>query len=253
MPIHRFAVNVPNPGAKPAAVRLRLEPASRRDLRSLPHGLPKGRLAVRHAGLGLDPCACEGRPMYTLKLDPRSSADIQVVIETAPARNPGFAGFNLIETRGGKDTGGVFLLCTDPAYAEPAGQVVTLPNLCTAAFAKAPYLIEEGQDPGTAAAADPASASRAFDLVAPIANAGRRPLVDARAHLEHTGASGVAFSQGIWNMGTLRPGDVFLATWTVWASPAIRGPVTATIVVGSQRANPVRLQATFSLGPARRR
>lgn len=244
---HQFTVNVPNPTAQSASVQLRLEPARRQDFDWLSREYSNTALEIIDMGLALDPCARAGKPTLKLKLEPFSSVDVHVVINTATSKKPGAAGFHLVDQRRGKDVGGVFLVCVDPPFAEPAGQVVSVANPCKAILAADIYTIPPGDDPSQASRTRPIRPGDSLELVAQITNPTGRPLKDVQAYLEHLGSSNVEFTAGTWNIGTLSKGDVFYATWPICATRWQTGSYEASIVVVSQGAAPVRLNGKISL------
>src|SRR5688572_26738240 len=108
MPVHRFSVNVPNPGPQRVVARLRLERANPAALRSLALDMPRRQLKVTSAGLSLDPCGTEGKETLRLPLAPYSSVDVQVIVATtAQTRRdkPAMAAFHVIDKRAGKPAG----------------------------------------------------------------------------------------------------------------------------------------------------
>lgn len=247
MTTHRFTVNVPNPTAQSASVQLRLEPATRQDFDWLPREFPKADIEVIDTGLALDPCAEEGKPILKLKLEPFTSIDIHVVVNTAPPKKPGVAGFHLVDRRKGKDVGGVFLVCMDPPFVEPVSQTVSTPNPCPATLARDLYAILPGDDPSKPSNAKPIQPGENLELVAQITNPTGKSLKDTQVYLEHLGASNVEFMPRTWNIGTLGKGDVFYATWPIRTTAWQTGSFETSIVVVSQDLDPVRLNCKISL------
>lgn len=241
MAMHRFAVNVPNAGGRAETVQLRLEPVKRMQALWLhPEGV-KTPLEVTNSGITLDPCAERGKRELTLNLEPFTSVDVHVVVTTAAPGRPGIAAFHLIDRRGGKDAGGVLLVCADPPFVEPAGQVVAPANPCPAVFAADVFIVRPGEDPSKPSPAVALVAGSSMEIVAPITNPTAGPLSEARVYLEHLGGSNAEFTPGTWNMGTLKPKDVFYATWRVRTSAWQAGTFVVSIVVGSRGTDPVRL------------
>ncbi len=252
MTVHRFAVNVPNPAAQRASVELRLEPVRRGELSWLRHEGVKTSLEVTSTGITRDPCAERGKPELKLSLDPFTSVDVHVVVTTAPSRKPGVAAYHLIDRRGGKDAGGVLLLCADPPFAEPRSQVVSSPKPCLIVLARDLYAIQPGDDPAKSAA-KPILAGNSMELVAQITNPTAAALKQTRVYLEHLGGSNAEFAPGTWNVGTLARGAVFYATWSVRTFPWQFGTFNASVVVVSQGMDPVRLSGRIAITRARRK
>lgn len=247
MTIHRFTVNVPNPTAKSASVQLRLEPAKRQDFDWLPREFPKADLEVIDTHLVLDPCAKEGKPSLKFTLEPLTSLDIHVVVNTAPPRKSGVAGFHLVDRRNGKDVGGVFLVCMDPPFVEPVSQTISTPNPCPATLAKDLYAIQSGDDPSKPSSAKPIRPGDNLELVAQITNPTSKPLKETQVYLEHLGTSNVDFTPGTWNIGVLGKGVVFYATWPIRTTAWQTGSFETSIVVVSAGLDPVRLNGKIAL------
>ena len=247
MAAYRFVVNVPNPRAQSAIVQLRLEPAKRKAFDWLPREFPKTALKVISAGLALDPCAEAGKPNLKLKLEPFTSIDIHVVVNTSSSIRSGVAGFHLVDRRAGKDAGGVFLACVAPPFVEPVSQDVSTRNPCPATLARALYAIRPGDDPSQPCNTRPIRASDSLELVAQITNPSSRSLKGTRVYLEHLGASNVEFTPGTWNIGSLGRGAVFYATWPIRTTAWQTGSFEASIVVVSEDLDAVRLKGTISL------
>jgi hypothetical protein len=246
MTVHRFTVNLPNPDSQRASVELRLEPVRPKELSWLRHEGLKTPLKVASIIMTTDPCAERGEPKLALDLDPFRSVDVHVVVTTAPTGQPGVTAFHLIDRRGGKDAGGVLLVCADPPFAEPKGQVVSTPNPCPIVLAKDLYAIQPGDDPARSVP-QPIVAGRSIELVAHITNPTRGALKETRAYLEHLGGSGAEFAPGTWNAGTLLPGGAFFVTWLVRARPGVVGAFKASVVVESLKKDPVRLSGMIAI------
>lgn len=244
---HRFTINIPNPTARIASVQLRLELATRQDFEYLPREVPMADLEVIDAGLALEPCAEGGKPTLKLKLEPFTSIDVQVVVNTAPSHQPGVAGFHLVDRREGKDVGGVFLVCVDPQFVEPVSHVVSTSNPCPAILAGDLYVIRVGDDPSKLANARSLRPGDSLELVAQIMNPTGKSLNDTQVYLEHLGASNMQFAPGNWNIGTLGKGEVFYATWPIRTTVWQIGSYETSIVVVSQGLDPVRLNGQISL------
>ncbi|MBI5118864.1 hypothetical protein HZA56_20540 [Candidatus Poribacteria bacterium] len=247
MTTHRFTVNVPNPTTQRASVQLRLEPAKRQGFSWLPREFPKAGLKVIAAGLALDACAEEGNPTLKLKLEPFTSIDVHAVVNTAPSKKPGVAGFHLVDHRKGKDVGGVFLVCIDPPLDEPVSQTITTPNPCPATLARNLYLIQPGDDPSKVSRIKSVRPGDILDLVAQITNPTGKSLKNTQVYLEHLGVSNVEFTPSTWNIGTLGKGAVFYATWPIRITAWQTGSFEPSVVVLSQRTDPVRLNGKLSL------
>ena len=251
MSTHRFTVNVPNPTGATVVALLSLEPAPRIGL-DPPLDLPRGALKLQRAGLSLDPCALDDTGKIRVTLKPYASVDVYATIVTADPRpgTGGSAAFNLVDRRGGRTAGGVMLVCVDRPGPEAAATLVSTPRPCPVALFRNPYAVPlNGHPEKQIATTLPFTGT--FTLVVPVTNPRPRPLQDVTAYLEHTGASGAAFVPAVWNIGTLNPGQVFYATWTV-SSGGVTGAFSASVVVESQRADPTRLTAPFRVGREQR-
>jgi hypothetical protein len=246
MKTYRFKVNVPNPGKSAASVVLRLEPAKKNALSWLKHKEVDTPLKVDNYGISLEPCADKGKREVKIKLKPFTSVDVHVVVN-APAK-PGVAAFHLIDTRKGKEAGGVLIVCTNPPYVEPAGKIVPSPNACPAVLAKKLYTIRPGSNPAAASSQTPMKVGQNLTLVAEITNTtSKGGLKDTQVYLEHLGTSGAQFTPGTWNAGTLMIGDVFYATWDIRLGAAHEGTFDASIVVASQEKKATRLPSGFTI------
>jgi hypothetical protein len=250
MATHRFTVNIPNPGPGSATVELALEPARPADVRRLGLELPRGKLRLNHAGISRDPCK-SGKPKLRLRLRAYESVDVYVNAETAAPGSPagGTAVVNLVDRRGGRIAGGVMLACVDPAPADPAGQLVPTPKPCPVDLAGNPYWVEPGEDPSSSAGAVLPPTTE-LDLVVPLTNPRRGPIREVAAYLEHLGGSDAPFQPAAWNIGTLRRGDVFFATWRVTTSGVLSGGFDLSVVVQSDGTDPTRLHPRIRIsGP----
>lgn len=250
---HSFTVNVPNPTAKTVSVQLRLEPSKASDLSGFRREQRRGALNVLGARLGLHPCAESGKQNLNLKLAPYESVDVYAIVDTGPAKKPGVAGFQLIDSRNGKDVGGVFLICVDPPVVENTGHVIATKNPCPVVLATAMFAVAQDGDPIKAQAMHSIQPGDAADLVAPIANRTRKSLSGVQVYLEHLGASNATFVPGLWNAGVLHRGDVFYATWRVRTSTWQSGSFRASIVVAADGFDPVRLDGDLVIAPRRQR
>lgn len=247
MASHQFKVNIPNPTAKAVSVQLRLEPGKSSDLPELPREHRRAALKVLGAGLALDPCAESGKPALKLKVPPYASVDVYAIVDTGASKKPGAAGLHLIDSRNGKDVGGVFLVCADPPFADSAGQTISVRNPCPAVLATDLYAVQPGADPGQANAIPHIRPGDAAEVVAQITHRAGKALKGVQVYLEHLGGSNVAFAPGTWNVGTLVKGDVFHATWPVQTSAWQTGTYRASIVVVSDGYAPVRLNGDIVL------
>lgn len=246
MTLHRFEVNIPNPGPQAAEVKLRLEPAAADALAGL---CPEKRKPLRIAGatIGRDPCE-KGEAELRLTVAPFASIDVFIAVDTGDSPKPGIAGLHLIDRRGGKDVGGVMLVCADPPLQDLPGTIVPAPRPCPIVLAGTPQAIAAGADPASASHLSPALARRdGFDLVAALVNPTEAPLREATAYLEHCGPGGAGFAAGVWNIGTLAPGDIFHASWRVGPGQD-SAAVQPVIVVSSARSDPVRLTGRMLIG-----
>jgi hypothetical protein len=195
--------------------------------------------------MSLDSCAEEGSETLKLRLPPLTCRDVYVFIETVTTTQHGAVGFHLVDQRGGQDVGGVLLTCVSPAFVEPASQSVPAGRPCPAVLARAPYLIVAGDDPSQVPT-KPIPPSASLELVAPITNPTAKPLKGTIAYLEHLGTSGVTFTPGTWNIGSLDAGAVFFASWPIQPGAAVAS-FDATVVVVSQGKDAVRLQGVIRL------
>jgi len=245
---HRYKVNIVNPTERNVAVQLRFEPGKSTDLPELPREYRKGTLKIEKAELTLDPCAESGRPRLQLKLAGRASIDVYAIVETATAKRPGAAGLHVIDSRGGKDAGGVFILCVDPPLPEPAGAIVPTRRPCPALLADL-YAVALGAEPDKANAI-PVHPGDAVTLVALIA--AKQKLSDTQVYLEHLGTGNAEFAPGSWNIGSLRKGDAFAATWAVQAGAWQTGTFRTSIVVLAEGYDATRLNGDLTIGPRKR-
>ena len=244
--IHRFAVNVPNPTPKKVGVLLRLERATGIDLNA--YGAASSRaLKVSHAGIARGPCADRGEERIKLTLDPRTSVDVYVVIESETGGKPGAATYNLVDNRGGVDVGGVMVACIDPPLVDAPGQPVKPRRPSPVVLANALYAVLPGEDPAKPASAADLAGLSEFDLVAPVTPASKQALTDVRIYLEHLGASDAGFAPGTWNAGTMQPGDVFYATWRLTLSSLNSGAFRASVVAAAAKFDPVRLDGVLKV------
>jgi len=246
---HRFTVNIPNPTAERVSVQLRLKAAKHLDLYGFPGEIPKDELKVTGAGLTLDECAKKGEPQLKLRLEPFTSVDVQVIINTTQSNKPGVAGFNLIDRRNGMEAGGVLLVCMNPPFVEPIGQTISTPNPCPAAVVRDLYVILPGDDPSEPSTVRPIQLGDTLELVAQVTNPTGQPLEETQVYLEHIGTSNIEFTPGTWNIGTLQEGDVFYATWQIRMIDLGPAFYETSIVVVSQDHDPVRLNGKISLEP----
>lgn len=252
MSTHTFTVNVPNPTAKATDVDLQLEPVDAADLRRMAGGLPRAKLSIEEAGISRDPCE-SGERRLQLRLKSRSSVDVHVTVVTGTPRNPATGGavaVHLTDRRDGRVAGGVLLACVDPAPAEPAGQDIPTPRPCGVGLARSLYTVDLGADPGTPGPQS-LTPGTTVELVAPLENATRSRLTGVTAYLEHLGGADAGFVPAAWNIGDLKRGDVFYATWIVTAGGSLPGSFDASIVVQSTGTDPTRLRARIRVAPPR--
>ena len=248
MKTHRFVVNVPNPTKQSASADLRLAQVTKPQLSAIVGKRAKGTLEIVKAGLNLNACSDEGEPRLSLKLAPFSSRYVHVVIATNHA---GIAAFHVIDRRSNKDVGGVMLLCADPALSEPVGVAVPVARPCPAAIAAGARIIASGSDPSKPAPSINVQPGAAVELAVPIMNPTRTALKNVQIYLEHLGKSTISYLPALWNAGDLNRNEVFYATWTLNVGWRESGVVSASVVVVSQRTNPVRLTAPFSINRRR--
>jgi hypothetical protein len=57
----------------------------------------------------------------------------------------------------------------------------------------------------------------------------------------------------MWNVGTLAPGDIFYATWSIRVNAWQSAYLDASVVAVSENTDPVRLAGAFRLGGSRER
>lgn len=244
--IHRFAVNVPNPAAKKVGVVLRLERVTGFDLKA--YGARSSRaLKVAHAGIARGPCADRGEERIKLTIDARASVDVYVVIEAATGGKPGAAIYNLVDSRGGVDMGGVMVACIDPPLVDAPGQQVNPRKPSPVALANALYAVLPGEDPAKPASAADLAGLSEFDLVAPVTPASKQALTDVQIYLEHLGASDASFAPGTWNAGTMQSGDVFYATWRLMLPSLHSATLRASVVAAAAKFDPVRLDGVLKV------
>jgi hypothetical protein len=251
---HRFTVNVPNATEKAAVANLSLEAVTPAKLAGLSLNLPGKPLKVLRAMIALDPCG--ERPAgkrIVVKLRPRSSVDVHVLIDTESARGAdGAAAIHLVDRRAGGQKGGVMLIVTHKKPANPAAQTVAIANACPVVLAGTAYPVALGDDPGQRPASSVVTAGTEFELVAPVTNPTGKSLADVRVYLEHVGTCDADFRPATWNIGELKPKAVFYAAWRVKARAGQSGTFKASVVAVSRRANPVRLSAQMRIDAGRR-
>lgn len=247
MATHRFSINVPNPTAKAASVLLTLEAAKNTDLKNLCLNMHPETLEVENFFITTDQCAKEGKQELQTKLDPYASLEVFVVIQTSAVTKPGNVFYNLIDKRGGTVVGGVLLACQEPVIPDGPGTVIGTKNPCPAILAADIYLAEADGDPRKPIPKNKIPFGVSVDIVAAITNPTPKPLSDVVVYLEHLGISGLEFEPGVWNVGTLEPKDVFYATWATKLNPLQNPKFSASVVVTSQRKDPVRLNSSFAL------
>lgn len=253
MAIHTFTVNVPNPTEKMVNVELRLEPVDPADLRRLARELPRAKLQTRELGISRDPCAV-GEPRLRLRLRARSSVDVHVTVVTETPRGRATraaVGFNLTDRRNGRVAGGVLLACVEPSPTDAAPVDVPTPKPCRVILARNPYTVAVGGDPRKVGA-QALTPGETVELVAPLVNPLRSRLRGVTAYLEHLGGADAIFVPAAWNIGDLRPSEVFYATWVVAADGLLFGSFDVSVVVQSAGSDPTRLRAPFRITPERR-
>lgn len=245
---HRFKVNVPNPTAHSVVAQLRLEPGKTADLPELPRDYRRGTLKVERAGLSVDPCAESGKRELKLRLEAHASIDVYLIVDTAAAKKPGAAGLHVIDSRGGKDVGGVFVVCVEPPLVEPVGAVVPTHRPCPASLADL-FPVAPGSKPDKTRmiAVRPGDG---IELVALIA--ADRALKGVQVYLEHLGTCNAAFLPATWSVGSVQKGDVFAATWALQTSAWQTGTFRASVVVVADGFDPTRLNGDFTIGQRKR-
>lgn len=248
MSTHKFVVTIPNSTTKAAGVQLKLVPAEPKEYAWLNHPGVKSKLEVVDKRIVLDPCD-KGKPELKLELEPLSTIQVHIVINTNTGKKAGVTGFHLVDIRQGKPVGGVLLLCAHPTYKPPKPKVVKVPNMCPAVLAKPLYTIWPGADPSKAASHADLEAGRSLELVAQITNSKERPLHNARVYLENMGHSKVTFVPGTYSMGTLQRGNVFYATWKINADIWQEGSFEPDLVVSADNFVPTRINGSLRFKP----
>jgi len=250
MPTNRFTINVPNPTGTKASVALRLQRLTTAQLAALNLDLPEPELKVTSAIISQDPCASDGQNHLNLKVDPYSSTEVQVIITTVPAgtKAGGSVAFHLIDHRKGKQDGGVTVTCVDRPGPEPPGQVIGTTRPCPVLLVGGAYPVAVGTDPRIRPTNSSIALGNTVELVAAVTNQTGSKLQGVQVYLEHLGSCDAKFEPITWNVGELVPKDVFYAKWPVQASGWLTGGFTGSVVVVSQRTNPVRLAATVTIG-----
>jgi hypothetical protein len=233
-------------------VELAIERASLRDLALPALDVPEEELELTHAGLALDPCA-DGKAKLRLTLDPHESVDVHATATTAVpgGRAGGAAAMHIIDRRRGKVAGGVMFVCVDRPGPEAPGQTVATAKPCPVALAEEPYAVDVDADP--TATRRRLTPGATFVFVVPVTNPTRSRLGAVTVYLEHLGISDAAFLPVTWNVGTLAPGDVFYAAWTIVDAGSATGTFEASAVVQSKGRDATRLAAPFTIGRARQR
>jgi hypothetical protein len=234
MNIRRFEVNVPNPGPGTALIDLSLETGSPDELVAL--GFPTSEpLKVRDAGITLDPCADTGEGRLDLKLEPRASATVYVVVDVVGGQ--GAALLHLVDRREDQ-VGGVMLACFEGIDADPPGTTIFPERPCPIQFAGPLYACTETdathEDP------DGIVLGGWSWLAVPLVNPTADAEGEAYAYLEHLGGADGEFEPGTWQLGDFAPGERFLAVWRVRIDSA-SAPFRPCVVVGSAKTDPVRL------------
>lgn len=248
MTMHRFKVNVPNPTDRDVVVQLRLEPGELSGLAELPRADKRGPLKVVAAGLARDPCADSGRPELKLKVGARDSVDVYAIVATAAAPRPGATGLHVVDRRGGKDVGGVFVVCAEPPLADVAGVVVPARRPCPASLVDL-FAVPAGDEPVPAngVAVRPGDG---VDLVALVRAA--QALKGLQIYLEHLGVGNSEFNAATWNFGTVAKGQVVPARWGMQSSGWQTGVFRASVVVMADGFDPTRLDGEYLIGPRKR-
>jgi hypothetical protein len=248
MAMHRFKVNVPNPTDRAAVVQLRLEPGKLTGLAEFPRGDKRGPLKVVAAGLALDPCAESGRAELKLRIGARDSVDVYAIVTTAASSRPAATGFHVIDRRGGKDVGGVFVVCAEPTLADTVASVVPARRPCPAELVDL-FAVAPGAEPlpTNAVAVAPGDA---VDLVA-LVRAGQA-LKDMQIYLEHLGAGNAEFTAATWNLGHIPKGTVVPARWALQTSGWQTGVFRASLVAMAGGFDPTRLGGDYAIGPRKR-
>lgn len=236
MSIHRFEVNVPNPGPGTALIDLSLEEGSLKDLVAL--GFPRAeRLDIRDAGITLDPCAEAGEPRLELKLEPLTSTTVYVVVDAAGGQGAGL--LHLVDRREDR-TGGVLLAYLEGIDSDPAGTTITPERPCPIELAGPLYAGTE--EDATQEDPDGIVVGGWSWLIVPLVNPTQAAEEGAFAYLEHLGGADGDFEPGTWQLGDLAPGERFLAAWRVRLDTP-SAPLRPCIVVGGRKTDPVRLSS----------
>jgi hypothetical protein len=248
MTTHRFKVNVPNPTDRDVVVQLRLEPGKLAGIAELSRADKRGPLKVVSAGLARDPCADSGRPELKLKVGARDSVDVYAIVATAASQRPGATGMHVIDRRGGKDVGGVFVVCAEPPLADAAGVIVPARRPCPASLVEL-FAVASGAEPVPAngVAVRPGDA---VDLVALVRTG--QAVKGLRIYLEHLGVGNGDFTAATWNFGTVAKGQVVPARWGMQSSGWQTGAFRASVVVVADGFDPTRLDGEYVVGPRKR-
>jgi hypothetical protein len=245
MAIHRFAINVPNPSAQGVAAELRLEPV-KKGLPGVTPPLPDGQLRVENAGLSLDPCGDAGKDVLGLKLAPFSSAAVTAAVTIASGK--GVAAYHVVDRRDGKIAGGVTIVCTEPALQDAPGQVIAAPHPCPVTLAGTSYEVMPDADPSKRSTQTGVQPGADCDFVAPLINATGKPIEGVVAYLEHLGGADASFVPMTWNIGAMKPKDLFFATWRIHPAGGKTGSFRATLVLRSSGSDPTRISAPLTIG-----
>lgn len=239
MTTHRFAVHVPNPGAKSQKAALTLEAVRASDLKNLRLGLTGKPLKIVRAFIAREACSEEGSPELGVSLDAFASVDVHVTIETAGG-TPGFAAFNLVDRRSDGQEGGVMLVCTNQPAPPPGGAMVPTPNPCPVTVAEI-YPVAPDGDVSKPSQRRTIAWGKSADLVVALINPTRRALSGVTAYLEHLGLSDASFAPKLWQIGEMAPGVTFFASWRVNAGGRFQGHTSGSVVAQSDGCDPTRL------------
>jgi len=139
----------------------------------------------------------------------------------------------------------VLLACIERAFPDTPGIVVPARKACPVVLADL-YGSRHAEDP-TKLRTHTLALENEFTLVGAITNPTSRPLAGVTTYLEHLGLSGATFIPQTWNVGTLRPQDIFYATWAIMTAGAQPGAFESAVVVQSKGSVAKRLNGQLKI------
>ena len=217
-------------------------------LTRLGYKVPRRPLAVEQTFFNTAPCSTAGEDQITVRLGPRESTVVYLTVMTKATRVAGVAAFNVVDERNGTPAGGVMVICADPPLADLPGSLVHSANPCPIAVATHPYPVPVGEDPSKQANT-PLRPGDEVELVIPLTNPTGGVISEVTAYLEHLGSSDCTLAPGMWNVGTLEPGDVFFATWRITVGESV-GDFQGSVVVSSAGTEHTRNAALITVVPS---